>query len=1068
MRLHHLTLTGIGPFAGTEHINFEQLGSSGRFLLAGPTGAGKSTIIDAIVFALYGDVAGDQDSSKDRMRSRLVDPSTESVVDLTFSTTSGTYRVRRTPAYQRTKRRGTGTTRQNPTLKVWRLAGPDGQVTNEVALRPDEAGPMLRRAIGLSRDQFTQTIVLPQGKFSRFLHSSSSERHELLREVFGTHLYDEMQDWLVSQSRDLSTQAEQCRNQVASTLEHLRIVSAQSDDLATVVTHLQAAVERTDPDLAGLTAALEGMETLLEARGRELTERAERAHQADEQARRDLHEQEELSELLQRRSRLLREKDELRALEGQAQVWREELSAARTARSLAGQVAAYRDALSSAQASIEQTRAELANAQLARTEIIRAEAAESEQDSTHDDAACLLRELDNAVRLIPGLTRADCRGGSQAGADSTCPTDSSGPALLLPQCEQAATALRSQAAHLHTRSGSLEHAAQLEAQMPQLKEDLRQLNEHLASIEDEIHTRSMALEELPEQRLTCADDLNQARTAAEQLPELRQTETRARDVWEAAQAVSGARRRMQEAVTAKTQATQVALRAERRAHELRSAWISATAATLVGELEEGHACPLCGSLDHPAPASREAAPVSRTELEAAEAQAAQSREDLAAAVSRLQAAQADLDAAQEASTGLEPDAARAALEEASHRLRVTTAQADRLPQAEARAQELAARETELREHQARAQADRDGLRRQLAQMQAQVREASRLLATAKGECATVAARRDLLEQQAATATRRAGMLEEAVGLLQRGADHAVHLCSALLEAKMPNLDTVASAALSEVETQTREQALAALTRREETVVLGLREPAIARLTGQEKPDVNQAVARQQATSEQLDRAIQARGHHQAWSLSLKASARTLREQATELAHTLHESAALVRLAATARGDNPAATPLSAWVLAERFNDVMSYANARLSHMSGGRYELVPQADEQQSARRRGLGLGVRDHLAGGVRDPRTLSGGESFYVALALALALADVVAAQTGGVRMDTLFIDEGFGSLDPETLESVLAELTRLQDDGRVVGIVSHVAELRRQIPDQIVVSPGVVGSRLRVVGA
>jgi len=191
---------------------------------------------------------------------------------------------------------------------------------------------------------------------------------------------------------------------------------------------------------------------------------------------------------------------------------------------------------------------------------------------------------------------------------------------------------------------------------------------------------------------------------------------------------------------------------------------------------------------------------------------------------------------------------------------------------------------------------------------------------------------------------------------------------------------------------------------------------------------------------------------------------------TALGAATGDAAALMEVSALASGSgsNRRAIPLASWVLLERFAEVLVFANQRLEHMSGGRYALVRVDDEKQTARRRGLGLGVVDRLGGeATRDPRTLSGGETFYVSLALALALADVVTTESGGIAMETLFVDEGFGSLDPEALQDVLAELSRLRAGGRTVGIVSHVEELRRQIPDQIRVGRDDRGSRLRTIG-
>ena len=149
MRIHSLTMTGIGPYAGREHIDFDAVGASGRFLLTGPTGSGKTTIIDAIVFALYGDVADSADSSKERIRSTLVGPHTESIIELVFSTGAGAYRVRRTPTYERAKRRGQGTTTQNGTVKLWHLAEVGGEPLDEPVTRVGDADAEIARAVGL-------------------------------------------------------------------------------------------------------------------------------------------------------------------------------------------------------------------------------------------------------------------------------------------------------------------------------------------------------------------------------------------------------------------------------------------------------------------------------------------------------------------------------------------------------------------------------------------------------------------------------------------------------------------------------------------------------------------------------------------------------------------------------------------------------------------------------------------------------------------------------------------------------------------------------------------------------
>jgi exonuclease SbcC len=175
---------------------------------------------------------------------------------------------------------------------------------------------------------------------------------------------------------------------------------------------------------------------------------------------------------------------------------------------------------------------------------------------------------------------------------------------------------------------------------------------------------------------------------------------------------------------------------------------------------------------------------------------------------------------------------------------------------------------------------------------------------------------------------------------------------------------------------------------------------------------------------------------------------------------------LARCADGTGGENARRMSLSAYVLAARLEQVAGAASARLAQMSGGRYTLVHSDEPVKGQRRTGLGLHVVDAWTGRHRDTTSLSGGESFYTSLALALGLADVVSAEAGGTAIETLFVDEGFGTLDEDTLEEVMDVLDGLRSGGRAVGLVSHVADLRQRIPAQIEVVKGRDGSHLSVL--
>jgi exonuclease SbcC len=181
------------------------------------------------------------------------------------------------------------------------------------------------------------------------------------------------------------------------------------------------------------------------------------------------------------------------------------------------------------------------------------------------------------------------------------------------------------------------------------------------------------------------------------------------------------------------------------------------------------------------------------------------------------------------------------------------------------------------------------------------------------------------------------------------------------------------------------------------------------------------------------------------------------------AQRAHQELAELAEVVAGRGANNRRMSLRSYVLAARLEEVAVAGSARLRRMSGGRYEFVHTDRAGTHGRRGGLGLDIRDDYTGAVRPARTLSGGETFMASLALALGLADTVAAEAGGIILDTLFIDEGFGSLDADTLDAVMGVLDELRDGGRVVGLVSHVDEMRQRIPSRLHVVRGRNGSRL-----
>lgn len=1137
MRIHSLTMTGIGPYAGREHIDFDAVGASGRFLLTGPTGSGKTTIIDAIVFALYGDVADSADSSKERIRSTLVGPHTESVIELVFSTGAGVYRVRRTPTYERAKRRGQGTTTQNGTVKLWRLAEVGGEPLDEPVTRVGDADAEIARAVGLSREQFTQTVVLPQGKFARFLRADSSERQHLLKDVFGTGIYDAIQDALIQASRDGARRVEQAAadlsGQVTSLGRHPLLTEAPSstettdtgeetadadqavhpedsspdnssqeapsggtqealplpmDDAGrdepaeadagpapTPAQTLEAAMAGAAPDLVVLrrigTQVLEDSRnrvTLAEARSEAAGTALTRAQSAREEAQ-------SLHDLLERRQALIEENERLAERAEQEAADAQRLQDAERASRVRPYLVAEQATRRRAQQSVTALAARADQSGLAHlAEQAGVTSAGSVEDATSSDADGLDTAVTPAALVEPLVREAqrqlaaleadpsEARTGTTAADAAPQDSDAAETPVAADESEtERAEALSPRdlddlAHHCRREHGQLEALVDLEAGLPERKSASQQREAELQRAATGLEQRAEKLAERPAQRTALVETLEAARAAHERLDGLQDRRARAEERHQAALAVEQLSAQLAQRDAACTQAAALAREAAERVRATRLAWISGTAGALAGELTEGEPCPVCGSTTHPSPASAGTDGASRQQVEAAEEQQRQADETLTGAVRERDACATRLQEAQRASDGMDAPAAKEALEAAATALATARAAADGVEELVERLETFdAATEQERAALDAARSAQESARSRLEAEREALAQDQRRCLA-ARGTWPSVTARAAALLVRAKEAEDASADVDTARTSLAQARSALADLAVALKEEGFTGAAQATAALMERDAIEALSASVRAAATARERVRLSLEDPQIAALSGQEEDRLEAATAELSQADAAARQAASTQARTAESHEHLRRAVDGVEQAATAYEEAAGSSADLIRVANLARGENEAGTPLATWVLQARFEEVLVFANERLSQMSSGRYELIRVAEEtSQRRRRKGLGLAVVDHLGDErTRDPRTLSGGETFYVSLSLALALADVVSAESGGVSLETLFIDEGFGTLDADTLQAVMAQIDHLRAGGRTVGIVSHVAELRDQIAERIAV--------------
>ncbi len=1006
MYLHRLVVTGIGPFPDEHVIDLARLGETGLFLLEGPTGSGKSTLIDAIVFALYGKVAS-VDGSDDRLRSRHCRPDQESVVDLVLETPSGVFRVRRTPAYERARHRGPGTTAQNATAALWRLSSPDRPEGGElIANRAEEVARVLHPAIGLDRDQFVQTIVLPQGEFSRFLRARPEDRTDLLQKVFGTASYERVQEMLERMRAE-------AKSDVAAAGEALRLAGAgfravaRPDDAEAAA--LDLALAGAGEDLSALvTATAEASSATAAARDAEHAA----ARTARETAVRALEAGARTGQAFARRRELRARLADLMADEPGHRARSERLAAGRRARVVAAGVRGAREA----------------RERLAEIEA-RAEAAAAAVPELHARLDGLTDAADLAATLAGERDRVT---GQRAALERLVVLEAELPA-------RRAAAIATGREQEERRRRLAELAADLEVRLPEAR----------TALQDAAREVAAAAGDLPAARIEAA-------TADSRL-------TAARDV----ERLTGESEALETAARAAVTRAEAAAATAAERHRARIAGIAAELATA---LVPGEPCAVCGALEHPAPAARAEGHVGVEEVEAAEAE----RDEATADLSRLQAERSSLaERLAAAVVAAEGDVPTAEDRVRSCRARVVAAEA-----AATRAAELAERTAALDEEIRRVTGEHERLAREIAAAGAraesraeELAEHERAVTEGAGDAATVADRVTGLSAHLAQVTAWHAAAAALAVARDQATEREAEAARALEREGFASFDDATGALLPEGE----ETALDRLTREHEGELLGVRsglaEPQMTALPEADEVDLaaleaarDEAMAAEVAAAQAADLARDRAG-------AVTGAARGVVAAREALVRVREETAPVIRmgnLAGAVDADNTRRLTLGTYVLMRRFQDVVASANDRLQTMSGGRYALQ-HSEERENGRSRKTGLALRvvDHVTGDERDPRTLSGGETFYVSLCLALGLADVVTGENGGIELGTLFIDEGFGSLDADTLDLVLRELGKLRDRGRVIGVVSHVDVMKSVIGERIEVRRRADGtSTLRVV--
>lgn len=933
MRPVKLTMSAFGSYAGVETIEFEQV-KSGIFLITGDTGAGKTTVFDAITYALFDRTSGGRREG-DMMRSQYAGGDTPTYVELLFSYQGLLYKIRRNPNYKRISRRRNKEGERTLTTEAAavELTMPDGQLFPG---KIREINEKIVEIMGVDASQFTQISMIAQGEFLKLLHAPSRERKEIFEKIFDTRIYRSIQTQLTEQAKERKDKLE----------DNKKLLSHE----------------------------IEGVLCLPEGDAREKWEEVKNLPET--QPKQLLKTLEQIVCEIQKQEQELREKEQLqrRLLEEetlcirQNQEWNKRF--------------------------LQKQQSEEKIAELLKTQTVQKEQEQKlqrQQEIFLETYQQQVLELQRNIAKLEGLM----------------------PKYALLEKR------RMQTLHLEKSwQKAAEQAKAAEQSQKEKKEGLKQCQQRILLLEQ-------AVQELPKQA-------EQERELSRRLEMLKEMSQRAVGLQQLSKQLKQKQDRVRQELLAYQEKS-------REYEEKNRIFIEEQVGIIARRLKAGEPCPVCGSKEHPHKAELSRQAVSQQEVE----QAKRQREQAEQALNRKQEAfqQAKEQWGQENSL-LEQDGIRL-LGEGFTKEQITGEQ-ERCSQAgrvlQEKVAELQQKEKQLeagKEQQTRLEQESILLEEQKESLLRQQYEAKTIYEAAKQTLEEAVLElpfgtEEEVKQQLTKAEQEVQRLEEQKQELEQEIQRIRNN-----QAQLQGTLKTEREHYRELEQQLAGKEPAAVDKLQETV--NMRSQELKRLE-QEKLELAGMANTDQRIRQSLGRLF---------------AERSLQKARYEDIHTL-------ALTANGRLSQQAKLDLQTYVQRRYFKHIIAEANRRLAKMTGNQFILkCRELDQLGKQGEAGLDLDVYDLATDKVRDVKTLSGGESFLAALAMALGMADMVQRMAGKVHLDTMFIDEGFGSLDEEARNKAIHILNELAGDTRLVGIISHVTELKEQIDRKLIISRGKTGS-------
>lgn len=1040
-----ITMSAFGPYATRTEVDLSIFGDRGLFLITGDTGSGKTTLFDAIAFALFGENSGVVRTT-DSIRSDFADVSVKTYVELSFMHQNKIYLVRRNPRYERPKKSGSGTTIENADAV---LTMPDGEVVTGFR----DVSAKIAEMLGINYKQFKQISMLAQGEFLELLLADSKERSDIFRRVFGTELY-QMTSRLLKEQELIKKR--NCDDAEKSILQYFSGISCPNDVFGEM---LREQLDQKNIHLAGeIFTQLQSIIATDQASKQNFSEELQRI-------RKDIADRISLLTQAQNTNKLFSDLSDTE----------------QTMESLQKEAPHY-----------ESLKKSLQQAEEAVYRILPREKDYLRENSVFQN---LQREI------------------------SVLETEIQKQNIQLQSCQEIYTIERQkspQREHLHALIQNLTQnlpqyhlAEELTTKIRRFKQDEKNLILRTETLtrrqkqhQDEktaIDEALLSLRDLDLKIVSCDQEIRSLATRQEDLQQLKEHLALLTDLQQSAEHLRQQFIRAQQQFEIK-QSTYT---------ENEIIFFREQAGLLAKDLQEGSPCPVCGSTVHPCKARPSVSSPDQSQLRQMKQAVELARSEMQSyseqSLSRNKEIQLKSEQIEQQTARLFPKDSPLSFSELFSRTD----------------QEISICETGLQERRIIRQA----YEKQLTQKEEYLKKTDMLqrnLAVLSEELL------HLEKQKFDLSTTKAGLLGELNTLrstlvysdrkeveeLIRKSEIELHVLKKAFESAEQNVNILQSkrdsneALLKDhISRKTQSEKLAKQMQQlyqtalfesdfddEASYHTSLKDEA---KIDHWKESLSQYQDLTKATIQNLARLQQeTQGKEKQNLRHLEEKLHSLEESQQQIEHSLQKVIArltvnqqiehalsevlveftllqedyllISHLSKTANGELSGKRKLTfeQYVQAAYFREILREANRHLIQMTTHRYELLHRENPVNMRSQSGLEMDVLDHYTGKVRSVKSLSGGESFKASLSLALGLSDVVQRHAGGVEVDALFIDEGFGSLDSESLDQAVQTLVRLADGNRLVGIISHVQELKERIDRKIVTKKGVEGSSVHIL--